>query len=187
MVSVNTDWMKGSSPLKGALLGLLVQKPGHGYDLSNRLERRLGAAWQVDQRTLYRQLDALEKAGLASSDRRSCQDRDRRVYTATLSAVEALALWMGADTPLDPMRDTLQAKIVVAGLEHVPVLLDALDRYEERCFAMLRTYQGDAPGLQTLLGVGILLAREAALAHLHADLLWADTARRALQAFAAGS
>lgn len=180
------DWMRGSSPLKGALLGLLAQRPGHGYDLRNRLERRLGPAWQIDLRTLYRQLEALEEAGLASSERSSSPDRARIVYTATPAAEGALVEWMGADTPLDPLRATLQAKIVVAGPAHVPILLRALEKYEEQCFAMLRAYEGDPPPLETLLGIGIFLAHEAALAHIKAELTWTDTARRAIQAFAAG-
>jgi DNA-binding PadR family transcriptional regulator len=185
MVGTDAAWMRGSSPLKGALLGLLVQAPGHGYDLTNRLERRLGPAAQIESRTLYRQLEALEKAGLASSDRRVEPDRNRVVYTATPAAEAALAEWIGADAPLDPLRATLQAKIVVAGREHVPLLLKALDRYEERCFAMIGAYDEDPPPLETLLGIGILLAREATLAHIQAELSWADTARTALQAFAA--
>jgi len=187
MVSADTDWMRGSSPLKGALLGLLVQKPGHGYNLTNRLERRLGAAWQIEPRGLYRQLEALEIAGLVVSNRQSEPDVKRRVYTSTPAAEGALAEWMAADAPLDPMRATLQAKIAVAGAEHVPMLLEALDRYEEQCFAMLNSCKDEQPPLDTLLAIGIFLARDAALAHLQAELGWADTARRALQAFVAGA
>lgn len=186
MVSADRDWMRGSSPLKGALLGLLVQAPGHGYDLGNRLERRLGPAWRIDVRTLYRQLEQLKNAGLAFSEGRPDPDGGRIVYRATPAAAGALSAWMADDPPLEPMRAALQAKIVVAGPEHVPTLLQALERYEERCFEMLRVYTEEAPPLGSLLGIGIFLARESALAHLEAELSWTDTARRALAAYAAG-
>ena len=69
--------MRGSSPLKGALLGLVLQRPGHGYDLAQRLDRRLGPAWQITAKDLYRMLEQLERAGLVSS-RRVLQRRPHR-------------------------------------------------------------------------------------------------------------
>ncbi len=52
MASANpekTRWMRGpSTPLRGALLGLLLERPGHGGDLANRLAARLGETWRVD-------------------------------------------------------------------------------------------------------------------------------------------
>jgi DNA-binding PadR family transcriptional regulator len=187
MANVETDWMRGSSPLKGALLGLLVQEPGHCYSLGNRLERRLGPAWKIDRRSLYRKLVGLENAGLASSDRRTDGDRNRIVYTATATATEALAEWMDTETPLEPRRVALQAKIVVARPEDVPRLLRALDSYERECFAMLGAYEDDSPQLGSLFGIGLFLARESALVHLRAELVWTDTARRAIERFMASA
>ena len=65
----NRDWMRGSSPLKGALLGLVLQRPGHGYDLANRLDRRLGPAWQITAKNIKRMIEQLNRAGLNSSRR----------------------------------------------------------------------------------------------------------------------
>ena len=63
-----TSWMRGSSPLKGALLGLLLQHPGHGYDLALRLHRRLGPAWQIEAKGLYPMLAQLERGDERPSD-----------------------------------------------------------------------------------------------------------------------
>ncbi len=40
--------MRGpSTPLRGALLGLLLERPGHGGDLAHRLVGRLGETWRI--------------------------------------------------------------------------------------------------------------------------------------------
>src|SRR5580698_9239159 len=64
--AVDRTWMRGSSPLKGAILGLVLERPGHGYDLGARLGARLGPTWAIDPKRLYRMLDQLERAGLIS-------------------------------------------------------------------------------------------------------------------------
>src|ERR1700704_6664322 len=63
-----TRWMRGpSTPLRGALLGLVLERPGHGGDLANRLAARLGETWRVDTNDVYRLLEQLESTGLAVS------------------------------------------------------------------------------------------------------------------------
>ena len=47
----------GSAPLRGALLGLLLERPGHGGELANRLVTRLGDTWRIDSNDVYRLLD----------------------------------------------------------------------------------------------------------------------------------
>ena len=61
-------WMRGASaPLRGALLGLLLERPGHGGELANRLIARLGETWRIDPNDVYRLLKQLEAEGLATS------------------------------------------------------------------------------------------------------------------------
>ena len=79
-------WMRGSSPLKGAILGLVLERPGHGYDLGARLRARLGPSWAIDPKRLYRMLDQLERASLISGAVESDPDNprlQRTVYSAT--------------------------------------------------------------------------------------------------------
>ena len=79
--------MRGpSTPLRGALLGLLLERPGHGGDLANRLAARLGETWRVDTNDVYRLLEQLENTGLAVSrdePKRSNHRRTHLVYHPT--------------------------------------------------------------------------------------------------------
>lgn len=177
---VNRDWMRGSSPLKGALLGLLLQRPGHGYDLANRLDRRLGPAWQITAKDLYRMLEQLERAGLVSSQRvfGDGPTGNRRVYSPTARAEPALTEWMNAATRMAPVRAEFQAKIAVARAQDAPRLLAALDAYERECFALFDASGQDTPPVSSFAGIAMHLSRSSARLHLRAELEWIVLARR---------
>src|SRR5688500_16725839 len=62
-----------------ALLSLLEQSPGHGYDLMKRLEERSGGMYQASAGTIYPVLQQLEDEGLARG-----RDSDgKKVYEIT--------------------------------------------------------------------------------------------------------
>ena len=183
------DWMRGSSPLKGALLGLLLQRPGHGYDLANRLDRRLGPAWQITAKDLYRMLEQLERAGLVSSRRVSSDGPtgSRRVYSPTERAEAALTEWMRANTRMAPLRAEFQAKIAVARAGDAPRLLAALDAYERECFALFTASSQEVPLVRSFAAIAVHLSRASARLHLRAELEWIVLARRLIAEVAESS
>ncbi|HYM55200.1 MAG TPA: helix-turn-helix transcriptional regulator, partial [Solirubrobacteraceae bacterium] len=88
------NWMRGpSASLRGALLGLLLERPGHSYELANRLKTRLGETWRINPSDVYRLLKQLEDGGLVSSSeepRRGSQRGTHSVYFPTQMTAEAL-------------------------------------------------------------------------------------------------
>jgi DNA-binding PadR family transcriptional regulator len=182
----DTSWMRGSSPLKGALLGLLVQHPGHGYDLALRLHRRLGPAWQIEAKGLYPMLQQLERAGLVSSEKVAClgPTRGRVIYSPTERAQQALTEWMRAGRSTEPLRVELHAKLAVARREDVPLLLRALDDYERDCLKLLSASAERFPQAGSLTALAMNLTRSAALMRLRSELEWIALARREIAAFA---
>jgi DNA-binding PadR family transcriptional regulator len=187
MATGDVGWMRGSSPLKGALLGLLLQHPGHGYDLANRLNRRLGPAWRIETKSLYPMLQQLERAALVSSKRvaGSGPTGQRLVYSPTEQAQGALTEWMAAGAPAEPQRGELQAKLAVARDEDVPRLLAALDCYERNCLVLLHASSEEFPKARSWLALAMSLSRAAALTRLRGELEWIALARREIAAFAA--
>src|SRR5665213_1472795 len=103
-----TKWMRGAStPLRGALLGLLLERPGHGGELANRLIARLGETWRIDPNDVYRLPEQLEAEGVPSSreeDRRGNQRRTRLVYHPPGRTPSAVTCWMETLLPREPVR-----------------------------------------------------------------------------------
>ena len=68
-----------SGEVRLALLSLLAESPGHGYDLMKRLEQRSGGVDQASAGTIYPVLQQLEDEGLV----RSRETEGKKVYEIT--------------------------------------------------------------------------------------------------------
>jgi DNA-binding PadR family transcriptional regulator len=181
--------MRGpSTPLRGALLGLLLERPGHGGELAHRLLTRLGETWRIDPNDVYRLLEQLEAEGLATSceePRRGKQRRTRLVYHPTEQTAEALTDWMEMLLPREPVRLGLQAKLAVARGQDAPRLLIALREYERECLTLAQlVYPSDG---QTDSWVALFMdcTRDAIYRMLQAEIDWASRTRRRIEEYAA--
>ncbi len=65
--------------IRTALLAILAEEPGHGYDLIQRLEEKTAGAWRPSPGSVYPSLQLLEDEGLARSGERD----GKRVYEIT--------------------------------------------------------------------------------------------------------
>ena len=182
-------WMRGSSTsVRGALLGLLLERPGHGGDLANRLSVRLGEAWRFDPNDVYRLLDQLEDEGLARSEeqpRRGNRRRTRVVYHPTERTAQALGTWMETLLPREPIRLDLQAKLSVARAEDVVRILPAIREYERECLALAQLVcpsDGEASSWGALF---IDCTRDGVYAILQAEVDWAARTRERINDYAA--
>jgi DNA-binding PadR family transcriptional regulator len=180
-------WMRGSSPLKGALLGLVIERPGHGYDLGGRLGARLGPTWGIDPKRLYRMLDQLERAGLIAGTVENDPDNPRQhrtVYRATQLAPEALAEWLETLAPKEPTRVEIQAKVAAAREQDAPRLLLALRRYERECLELLRHNADQQVPSGSWLGLSMDIVRDASETQLRAEVEWAKRTRKRIEEYA---
>jgi DNA-binding PadR family transcriptional regulator len=69
----------GPGELRLALLALLAEQPGHGYDLMNRLQDRFAGAYQASAGAVYPTLQQLQDEGLVRPE----ASDDRKVYHLT--------------------------------------------------------------------------------------------------------
>lgn len=173
--------------VKHALLGLLLERRGYGYDLMRRLEERLGPAWQLNPSTVYAALDQLEEDGWIVAGEPPRQEpvaRERRrvrrvVYEVTAEGVAAFESWVGrpsADS--EPIRGELQLKVATARSEDAPRLLDAIDHAELLARLLLKECGEEAPSGDG--GAARELPRLAAACRLEGELRWLRAARAAL-------
>jgi DNA-binding PadR family transcriptional regulator len=190
MASANpekTRWMRGpSTPLRGALLGLLLERPGHGGDLANRLSARIGETWRVDTNDVYRLLEQLEKTGLATSRAEPKRNNHRRthlVYHPTEETASALTVWMETLLPREPVRLGLQAKLSVAREEDAHRLLEALKAYERECLKLASLVSPTDGQARSWTALCMECTRDAVYAQLQADVDWASRTRRRINEF----
>lgn len=182
-----------SSPVTGALLGLLLERPGYGYELAQRLNERMGPAWKLTPSSIYPVLERLESEQLV---RRTVKDlpsrqrqRERVMFHATDAATDAFEQWLERPARKEPIRTELFAKIAVARPKDAERLLDALEAYELDCRTLLEAGEGrvvtDAgvPERRPWNAMLAELIESATGDQLRAELDWIEFARRRIGAF----
>jgi DNA-binding PadR family transcriptional regulator len=182
-----STWMRGpSAPLRGALLGLLLERSGHGGDLANRLSVRLGQTWRVDTNDVYRLLEQLERAGLAVSrtePKRGNHERTHLVYHPTEAAPTELAQWIETLAPREPVRISLHAKLSVAREQDAQRMLAALSAYEHECESLIGLIPTGNGADHSWLTLCVDSARESMTSQLQGEARWASRTRGRIEAF----
>lgn len=174
--------MRGASaPLRGALLGIVLERPGHGGDLASRLVARLGATWRIDTNDVYRLLDQLVADGLVSAreePRRDNAQRTRVVYRPTELTENALTGWMETLLPREPVRLGLHAKIAVARDADAYRLIVALRDYERECLRLAQLVAPTTNEMRSWTSLVMDCTRDAVWRQLQADVDWAAQTRQ---------
>lgn len=125
---------------KHALLGLLIHRPAYRYQLGERLEERLGPAWELNSGQLYQTIRRLWEDGLIECIDGTPEDKDERhVFAITAKGVEEFDRWYEKATGGGRLlRRPLLAKIALGGPERLKDVLQQIDAYERDCAARLK-------------------------------------------------
>jgi DNA-binding PadR family transcriptional regulator len=183
--------------VKYAVLGLLVQRRGYGYDLVQRFEEQVGPAWQLNAGAIYVALDKLEQEGLvrpvSSEDgtvpirRRTTRGAPRVIYEATTQGMERFDGWMSTGSSMSPMREELHLKLALSQPRNLPRLIELTYEQEEACLERLEQYRGKE-AVEDLLttaepwsAVASVMVRDAEIAHLQATVEWLRRIREAMR------
>jgi PadR family transcriptional regulator AphA len=94
-----------------AVLGVLVDKPRHGYDIAAELQpgTPIGDAWRLTRQLVYRALERLEALGMAAPQRTEpgAAGPPRTIYGPTELGRTTLDSWLV--TPVDHLREVRNA------------------------------------------------------------------------------
>lgn len=128
---------------KHVVLGLLIERPGYGYDLQQRLDSRLGFL-ALSESAIYKTLDRLEESRWIEVMGEKVVGRTRRgaprvLYRATPLGREEFKLWIAQPSDRTVLRDELQAKLHVADPDDLPALLAVAEAQSRECLAELAT------------------------------------------------
>lgn len=125
--------------MKYAVLGLLIERRGYGYDLANRLHERLGPGFRAAFGAVYVSLDQLAKEKLVAEAKRVQAGRQVKVYyEATPAGIERFTTWMCEPPSREPLRGELYLKLAVAQGAHLAGLRVELERLERECLRELQ-------------------------------------------------
>jgi DNA-binding PadR family transcriptional regulator len=166
---------------KNAVLGLVIERPGYGYDLARRLRERFGSS-DFAPTGVYSALDQLSSEALVrSTGRRAGGDKARVVYEATQEGIEHFERWMLDSSSLAPVRDELYMKLALSKPHNLSRLIELAQAQEEDCLVRLQALRRPAPGAvaapKAWSDVAGLLVRDAEVRQLQARVEWLQKAR----------
>ena len=163
--------------VRHAVLGLLAQRPRHGYELRAAFEAVAGGAenWDIKPAQVYTTLTRMEKNGLVTEQSIEQEGGpEKRIYAITPEGQQTLQAWFAEGTLPDHQRDEFYLKLMLALISGAanPYRLIQIQRnclYRElHAITNQRTCADSDHELAK-----ILLLDKAAM-HLEADLRWLD-------------
>jgi DNA-binding PadR family transcriptional regulator len=166
--------------LRYVLLGILADRPRHGYELKGVFEEFLAGTWALNIAQIYTALARLEADGLVSCQKVP-QDQvpDRKVYSLTPAGESELARW--AKEPVAgavSVRDEFVLKIMVAAMTDGSDPLGLVWAQRDVSLKVLAdlVHRRD----QAVLALPTAMLVDAAILRVRADLEWLDTCEKRL-------
>ncbi len=163
--------------IKHAILGLLAERPLHGYELKAAYEAELVPATQLNYGQVYTTLERLTRDGLVAHEVISQTERpDKKVFALTDAGRRELRDWMAAPSRLDlDLRNETFLKLVLARRleDGDPLAVLAVER--QACFARLHEVtQARVAAKSERAALTTVLLLDLAVLRLEAFLKWLD-------------
>ncbi len=174
---------------KYAVLGLVIERPGYGYQLAQRLEERFGSSGFAPS-GVYSALDQLSRDDFVHSSGEMGAGPARRaaprtIYEATEGGIDHFETWMLGSSRTPPLRDELHMKIALCQPRNLPRLIDLLYGQELACLGQLRDIrrlaEAESANSHEWSRLMRVLARDAELAFWNARIEWLQSAREMLE------
>ena len=161
-----------------AILGLLAQKPRHGYELRAAFEAVVGgdANWEVKPAQVYTTLDRLEEAGLVerTSDLGEGDEPARRIYNLTETGRQSLQEWFASGVTPEHQHDEFYVKLMVALASGEADPARIIQTQRSHLFQELHAATALRDGYDPHTEMAQILLLDKVTMHLEADLRWLD-------------
>ncbi len=173
--------------MKELVLGLVIDRPGYGYELNQRIEEQFSFLG-LSRAFVYSALESLERAGFIEPVGPKTAGRTRRgsprvMYRPTEDGVREFGFWMATPTDLSRVREAAHVKLLLARSEvELRDLLDHLHRLHRQCVSELNAL-GACPPVHELTNdampwpaAAALLVEDARATQIRACSDWLDRA-----------
>ena len=163
--------------VRNAILGLLADRPRHGYELRTAFEALAGgeALWSVKPAQVYTTLARLEEGGLVAQNSVE-QDGgpEKHIYSLTAAGRAELVEWFASGVPAEHQRDEFFVKLMLSLTTDVANPYRVLQAQRGKLYQELHdltTRRNRADPRHELAQIFLL---DKSIMHLEADLRWID-------------
>lgn len=164
--------------VRHALLGLLAQKPRHGYELHAAFEAVVGgdANWEVKSSQIYTTLERLHEAGwvTCTSDLGEGEEPARRVYALTPQGEQVLQEWFNTGAVPEHQRDEFYLKLMIALASGFGDPYTILKAQRGLIYQRLHGAMTQRANLDARQALAQVLLVDKVIMHLEADLRWLE-------------
>jgi len=164
-------------PVRHAVLGLLAQRPRHGYELRAAFHALVGGErnWDVKPAQIYTTLARLEQGGLVAEDSvEQGAGPEKRIYALTPTGRKTLKEWIASGIEPEHQRDEFFIKLMIGLVSGVADPYRLIRTQRAHLFQELHDiteYRSHSdPGRE----LAKILLLDKAVMHLEADLRWLD-------------
>lgn len=163
--------------VRHAVLGLLAQRPRHGYELHAAFEAVVGGAqnWDVKPAQIYTTLARLEESGLVIENG-VAQDGgpEKRVYAITNAGRSALSEWYLAAVEREHQRDEFFIKLMLCFVTGATDPQMVIQTQRTKLYQDLHAVTVQRSRLNPRYELAKILLLDKTIMHLEADLRWLE-------------
>ncbi len=163
--------------VRHAILGLLHQRPRHGYDIRSAFEAMVGGAavWDLKPAQVYTTLQRLERDGLVEpAETEQIAGPERVVFRLTDAGRDVLAEWLSSGVHSDHIRDHFWVKLMVATRTDEVDPRDVVRAQRATLYRELHALTSSRAQLDRGSELSRVTLLDKAVMHLEADLRWLD-------------
>ncbi len=164
-------------PVRHAVLGLLAQRPRHGYELRAAFEAVVGGEenWDVKPAQVYTTLTRLEHSGLVAEQSIE-QDAgpEKRIYAITPRGEAALDEWFATETRPEHQRDEFFLKLMLSLVSGAADPYRLINTQRAFLFRELHALTNQRARVDPKRELAQILLLDKAAMQLEADLRWLD-------------
>lgn len=162
--------------VRNALLGLLSQRPRHGYELLQAFETMAGGreVWEVKPAQVYTTLARLEENGLVVEVDSGEGNGERRMYALTPAGRDELKSWFEQPVRSERQRDEFFIKLMLAMATGFADPRMVIYSQRSSLYQELHDLTERRMTLDPRRDLAHILLLDQAIMHIEADLRWMD-------------
>jgi len=163
--------------VRNTLLGLLAQRPRHGYDLHGAFEALAGGRdlWELKPAQVYATLGRLEEGGLVVPERVDQESGpERRIYAITPAGHVELERWLRTPVESQHQRDEFFLKLMLSVATALVDPYAVIQAQRAGLFRELHSLTRRRSGMSPATALAPIMLLERAAMHVEADLRWLD-------------